>query len=104
MGLVRLVSYLVWAVVFLILLLLAIKNAEPVILRFYFGLEWAAPLILVLLLAFAAGAVLGIIACLPTLVRQRREASGLRKELQISARSRREEPPEPALPDLPPPM
>lgn len=103
MGLVRVVSTLVWLVVFVVLLLLAIKNADPVTLRFYFGLEWATPLILLLLLTFAVGAVLGMIACLPPIVRQRREISQLRKEIDIRATEQKPapEPQAPPLPDIP---
>jgi hypothetical protein len=35
------------------------------------------------LVSFAAGAVFGVIACLPALARQRRAALGLRKELDL---------------------
>jgi uncharacterized integral membrane protein len=103
MGLVRVVSTLVWLLVFLVLLLLAIKNAAPVTLRFYFGLEWATPLILLLLLTFAVGAVLGMIACLPPIVRQRREIAGLKKEMELRAAAdkRPEEVQAPPMPDIP---
>jgi uncharacterized integral membrane protein len=103
MGLVRVVSTLVWLLVFLVLLLLAIKNAAPVTLRFYFGLEWATPLILLLLLTFAVGAVLGMIACLPPIVRQRREIAGLKKEMELraAAEKRPAEVQAPPMPDIP---
>lgn len=101
MGLVKILSTLVWVIVFIVLLLLAIKNADPVIVRFYFGLEWATPLILLLLLTFACGAVLGMIACLPAIVRQRREVAGLKKEMELRTieQSRPEAPP--PVPDVP---
>jgi uncharacterized integral membrane protein len=103
MGLVRIVTTLIWLVVFVVLLLLAIKNAQPVTLRFYFGLEWATPLILLLLLTFAVGAVLGMIACLPPIVRQRREIAGLRKEMELRVieQKRAESPTPPPMPDIP---
>jgi uncharacterized integral membrane protein len=103
MGLVRVLTTLVWLVVFVFLLLLAIKNAQPVTVRFYFGLEWATPLILLLLLVFATGAVLGMIACLPPIVRQRRDIAGLRKEMELREveQKRAESPPPPPLPDIP---
>lgn len=103
MGLVRMLTTLVWLVVFVVLLLLAIKNAQPVTLRFYFGLEWATPLILLLLLTFAVGAVLGMIACLPPIVRQRREIAGLKKEMELRATAEKQ-PPDvqaPSVPDIP---
>jgi len=83
MAILRFLSALVWAVVFLALFLFALKNAEPVTVRFYFDQEWRAPLMLVALAAFAAGAVFGMIACVPAFVRRSREIAHLRKELRL---------------------
>ena len=47
--------------------------------RYYLGVEWQTPLIFVLLVAFCAGAALGIAACLGQLFRLRREIAALRK-------------------------
>lgn len=52
--------------------LFAQKNFELATLRFYFDLEWRAPLILMLLLFFFLGVVLTLVALLPRLVRMRR--------------------------------
>ena len=52
--------------------LFAQKNFELATLRFYFDLEWRAPLILMLLLLFVLGVVLTLIALLPRLLRMRR--------------------------------
>jgi uncharacterized integral membrane protein len=90
--------------VFVVVLLFAIKNAEPVTLRFYFDAAWQTPLILLVLASFAAGAVFGVIACLPALARQRREALGLRKELELRQRGPSGPPAAPqgaAVPDAP---
>jgi len=76
---------LTWAIrlaAFLALLAFAVKNTEPVTLRFYFDLAWQAPLVAVLLIFFAAGAALGLIAVLPTLLGQRRGLRRLEIELQ----------------------
>ena len=66
-------------VLFLLLVALAAKNVEPVTLRFYFDLDLQAPLVLVLLAAFALGALFGVLALVGTLLRQRRELSVLKK-------------------------
>ena len=71
-----------WAVrlaVFVLLVAFAAKNVEPVTLRFNFDLVVQAPLILVLFGFFAAGALFGILALVPTLLRQRREVSLLKR-------------------------
>jgi len=52
--------------------LFAQKNYELATLRFYFDLEWRAPLILMLLLFFVLGVVLTLLALLPRLLRMRR--------------------------------
>ncbi len=83
MAILRMLSALVWAVVFVALLLFALKNADPVTVRFYFDQEWRAPLMLVALATFAAGAVFGLIACIPAFMRRHREIAGLKKELRL---------------------
>jgi putative membrane protein len=78
------VRALTWAVrllVFVLLLAFAAKNVQPVTLRFYFDVALQAPLVVMLLSAFALGALFGIAALIGTLLRQRRENSLLRKRL-----------------------
>jgi len=73
--------YLRWIlklVLFLLLLGFALKNTEPVTVRYVLGLQWSAPLSLVMLLFFVTGAVLGVIAALTLAYRQRRELASLR--------------------------
>ncbi|HTH95080.1 MAG TPA: LapA family protein [Rhodocyclaceae bacterium] len=74
-------SWIVRAVVFIILFGLAIKNSETVELKFFFERVWQMPLSLVILIAFAVGAAFGLTAVLATLVRQRRELGKLRRQL-----------------------
>jgi uncharacterized integral membrane protein len=79
-------KYLIWilrAVIFLIFLSFAVKNDAPVVLHYFFGYEWHASLVLVLLLFFAAGVAIGMMAMLGNLLRQRREISALKKELSL---------------------
>jgi lipopolysaccharide assembly protein A len=76
------VRVLTWAArlaVFLLLAALAAKNVEPVTLRFYFDQALRAPLALVLLGAFALGALFGVVAMLGPVLRQRREISALKR-------------------------
>ncbi len=94
----RIVTWTAWLLLFILLLAFAAKNTEPVALRFYFDLVWQAPLVLLLFAFFAAGAALGLIAGLGSLLRQRREVLRLRRE----ARGRSPAPePHPA-PQMPP--
>ena len=68
---------------FLALFLFAIKNTETVTLRFWFDQTWQAPLVLLLLAFLAGGALLGVLACLARLFRQRREIARLKRELRL---------------------
>jgi lipopolysaccharide assembly protein A len=76
----RIVTWTIRLVVFLLLAAFAAKNVEPVALRFYFDLVFTAPLIVVLLGFFAAGALFGVLALVGTLLRQRREISALKRQ------------------------
>ena len=77
----RIVTWTIRFVVFILLLAFAAKNVEPVMLRFYFDLAMQAPLVLILFGFFAAGVLFGILALLGTLLRQRREISSLKRQL-----------------------
>jgi uncharacterized integral membrane protein len=77
--------YLSWAIrilVFILLLGFALKNSDPVTVRFYLGTHWEASLALVLLVFFVAVVAAGVIACFAYIYRQRREILQLRKELR----------------------
>jgi len=73
---------LVWILRFVIVVLLvwfAVKNGQEVELFGLPGQSWKAPLVFVLLVVFVAGIVIGLLAWIPTVVRQRREIGRLRK-------------------------
>lgn len=78
--------YLVWplrAVLFLLLLGFAVKNDQPVVLRYFFGYEWHTSLVVILLCFFTAGVLIGVLAMLGNMFRQSRELSALRRDLQL---------------------
>lgn len=73
---------LIWflrGILFVVLLGLAIKNSGEVELRFFFDAAWQAPLSLVMLLSLVMGVVLGLLALLPQVIRQRRDCSESRR-------------------------
>ena len=80
----RFVTWAVRAAAFILLLAFAVKNTEPVVLRFYFDLAWQAPLVAVLAVFFAAGALAGLAAVLTTVLRQRREIQELRRAARLA--------------------
>jgi putative membrane protein len=66
--------------IFAALLLLSLQNSDLVTLRFYQWFSWQAPLVIVLLLAFATGVVAGLLAGLLRVARLKRQLARLRKE------------------------
>ena len=77
----RVVTWAIRLVVFVLLIAFAAKNVEPVTLRFYFDLALQAPLVLLLFAFFAAGALFGALALVGTLLRQRREIGLLKRRV-----------------------
>jgi len=78
----KVLAWLLRAVLFVALLLFALRNTDTVTLRFYLDRSWQAPLILVLLAFFALGAALGVLSCLTKLFAQRREILALKRAAQ----------------------
>jgi putative membrane protein len=94
----KLVTWLIWLLVFTALLLFAVRNTDPVTVRFYLDSRWEVPLVLALLAFFAAGVVCGVLACTARVLRQRREIVGLKRELRSRApQERASQPPEAAV-------
>ncbi len=73
----------VWIIRFLLVVVLvwfAARNSDTVKLRgFLSDQSWEAPLVFVLLVVFVTGVVIGLLAWVPTVVRQRREIGRLRR-------------------------
>jgi uncharacterized integral membrane protein len=79
---------LIWVVRFLVVVVLvwfAVKNAHEIELHGFLDQEWRAPLVFVLLVVFVTGVVIGLLAWIPTVVRQRREIARLRRAAQQQA-------------------
>ena len=95
-------AWLLRALLFVALLLFALKNTDPVTLHFYLDQNWQAPLILVLLAFFALGAALGVLACLTKLFAQRREIAALGREAQAQPQPQPQAQPLGEVPRAPP--
>jgi uncharacterized integral membrane protein len=76
----RVVTWTIRLAVFLLLAAFAAKNADPVTLRFYFDLAFTAPLVVLLLGFFVAGALFGMLALVGTVLRQRRDIGALKRQ------------------------
>ncbi len=70
-------------VLFLLLLGFAALNSDHVRLRYFLGLEWNAPLSLVLLGAFAVGLLIGLLGCSLRLLRKERELRALNRQIKL---------------------
>jgi uncharacterized integral membrane protein len=79
-------QYLIWslrAVLFLMLLGFAVKNDQPVVLRYFFGYEWSTSLVVVLLCFFTLGVAVGLLSMFASLLRQQRELAAVKRELKL---------------------
>ena len=68
---------MLWALrlfLFFTLFAFALNNEQPVVLHWFFGAQWTAPLVIVVLVVFAMGAALGVLAMVPSWWRHRRVA------------------------------
>jgi lipopolysaccharide assembly protein A len=68
---------LVWlfrAFIFFALFAFALNNQQEVAVHWFFGFEWRAPMVIIVLAAFAAGCAIGVLAMVPRWWRQRRVA------------------------------
>ena len=68
------------AAIFFTLFAFALNNQHDVTVRFFFGRQWTAPLILVVLSAFAIGLVIGIFGMVPRWWQQRKNAVLARRD------------------------
>lgn len=65
-------KWLLKVAIFFTLFAFALNNQSDVTVRFFFGQQWTAPMVLVVLGAFAAGLSVGILGMVPRWWRQRR--------------------------------
>jgi uncharacterized integral membrane protein len=69
--------FLVWllrAFIFFTLFAFALNNQQEAVVRWFFGVEWRTPMVIVVLVAFAAGCAIGVLAMVPSWWRHRRVA------------------------------
>jgi len=89
---VKQLSWLLRVLLFLLIFGFALMNTDTVKLRFFLGKAWETPMIVVLLLFFACGAAVGVLACMSRLLGQRREIQKLQRALRAGVER---EPPQP---------
>jgi lipopolysaccharide assembly protein A len=72
-------------VVFIVLLFISLQNAQTVTLQLFTLYSWQLPLVFVILIAFATGVALGLLASAIKVVRLKRQLARLRREQRAAA-------------------
>ena len=85
----RIFVWLFRAFLFFTLFAFALNNLQATTVRWFFGMEWHTPMVMVVLVAFAAGCAVGVLSMVPSWWFHRR-------------RAQRPAPASPALPATPP--
>ncbi|WP_088279719.1 lipopolysaccharide assembly protein LapA domain-containing protein [Ideonella sp. A 288] len=70
----RLIVWALRAFIFFTLFAFALNNEQAAVVHGFFGTQWRAPMVIIVLAAFGAGAALGVLAMVPGWWRQRRMA------------------------------
>jgi lipopolysaccharide assembly protein A len=100
----RILVWLVRALIFFTLFAFALNNQQQANVRWFFGVEWHAPMVIVVLVVFSAGCALGVLAMVPSWWRHRRDARRLAPgtATTIAAAPRSEAPSSEFVPEHPP--
>ncbi|MDP3651179.1 MAG: LapA family protein [Rhodoferax sp.] len=80
-------KWLLKAAIFFTLFAFALNNQHDATVRFFFGRQWTAPLVLVVLSAFALGLLIGILGMVPRWWQHRRDAAIAREAAAAAAAS-----------------
>jgi len=73
----RVLNWLLRAFIFFTLFAFALNNQQTATVRWFFGVQWQAPMVIVVLVAFGLGCALGGLAMAPHWWRERRHAKRL---------------------------
>ena len=76
-----LLRWLLKAAIFFTLFAFALNNQQDATVYFFFGTRWTAPLVIIVLTAFAAGLVIGVLGMVPRWWRHRRAAALAQKNM-----------------------
>lgn len=100
----RLIIWTLKALVFFTLFAFALNNQHPASVKWFFGVEWQAPMVFVVLAAFAAGCAMGVVAMVPGRWKRGRKVvtTGRRSADQTVAAGPQPAPPLEAEPNFPP--
>ncbi len=70
----RAFAWLLRAFIFFTLFAFALNNQQDTVVHWFFGFEWRAPMVIIVLAAFTAGCAIGVLAMVPAWWHHRRHA------------------------------
>lgn len=97
----RILSWVFRAFIFFTLFAFALNNQQTVTVRWFFGMEWSARMVIVVLAVFAAGCAVGVLAMVPGRLARRSAARAKPKEPVLQAPPPPREFPSPAVDEGP---
>ena len=81
----RILVWLFRAFLFFALFAFALNNSHESVVRWFFGQEWRAPLVIIVLLAFGLGCAFGVLAMVPAWWKHRRVAKRAEPVAEVPA-------------------
>ncbi|KNZ32990.1 MAG: hypothetical protein AD742_08420 [Methylibium sp. NZG] len=89
----RILVWLFRAAIFFTLFAFALNNQHDAGVSWFFGQEWRAPMVFIVLAAFALGCAFGVLAMVPSWWRHRRVAKRHTDDVALPAEAKPAEPP-----------
>jgi uncharacterized integral membrane protein len=83
----KLLQWTLNAAVFFTLFAFALNNQHEAKVYFFFGTQWRSPMVLIVLIAFALGMVVGVLGMVPRWWRQKQAAKAVQSSAATSAYS-----------------
>ena len=83
----KLLQWTLNAAVFFTLFAFALNNQHEAKVYFFFGTQWRSPMVLIVLIAFALGMVVGVLGMVPRWWRQKQAAKAVQSSAATSASS-----------------
>ncbi|MEN9996903.1 MAG: hypothetical protein RL462_1679 [Pseudomonadota bacterium] len=88
----KLLQWTLNAAVFFTLFAFALNNQHEAKVYFFFGTQWRSPMVLIVLIAFALGMVVGVLGMVPRWWRQRQAAKAVQAPAASNAEPQSEVP------------
>lgn len=84
----KLIQWILNAAVFFTLFAFALNNQHEAKVFFFFGTQWRAPMVLIVLMAFALGMVVGVLGMVPRWWRQKQAARSVQASQAANAQNK----------------